>query len=117
MVMHFEGEEAKIKTTEASGGVYIVERSKGLLREANGQEGYWDFEKDVSELKGKGDLYLETEPGQPREEGVKINWDQKMMVQDNKKKITFHENVRTVKGPQKVDSNQLNTFLGENGKL
>ncbi|OHB88581.1 MAG: LPS export ABC transporter periplasmic protein LptC [Planctomycetes bacterium RIFCSPHIGHO2_12_FULL_52_36] len=117
MVMHFEGEEAKIKTMEASGGVYIVERSKGLLREANGQEGYWDFEKDVSELKGKGDLYLETEPGQPREEGVKINWDQKMMVQDNKKKITFHENVRTVKGPQKVDSNQLNTFLGENGKL
>ncbi|MFN3466696.1 MAG: LPS export ABC transporter periplasmic protein LptC [Candidatus Brocadiales bacterium] len=117
MVINFEGEETRVKTMEASGGVFIVEKSGGLLREAKGQEGYWDFEKDTSELKGEGTLFLQTEPGQPREEGVNIDWDQKMMVLDAKKKITFHENVRATRGLQKVDCNQLNTFLGENNAL
>ncbi|HHT9153136.1 MAG TPA: LPS export ABC transporter periplasmic protein LptC [Candidatus Hypogeohydataceae bacterium YC40] len=117
MIMNFEGIEMKLKTMEASGGVYIVENSGGLLREVKGQEGYWDFGKDVAELKGEGNLFMQTAPGQVKEEGLKINWDQKMTVQDAKKKIVFYENVRAVKGLQKLDCNQLTTFIGENSKL
>lgn len=117
MVVNFEGKEMKVKTMEATGGVYMVERSGELLREVSGQEGHWDLEEDVAELKGEGALFIQTEKGEEKE-GLKIDWGQKMMVlDDKKKKITFHENVRAVKGSQKVNCNQLNTFLGEDNKL
>jgi LPS export ABC transporter protein LptC/lipopolysaccharide transport protein LptA len=117
MIINFEGEEMKVKTMEAFENVYIVERKKGMLREATGQEGTWDFPKDVAELRGEGTLFLQTKPEETREQGLRVKWDQKMMVQDNKQKITFHENVRAVKEFQRVDCNQLNTFMGENNQL
>ncbi len=117
MLINFEGKEIKAKTMQAWGDVHVVERSGGLMREANGQEGFWDFEKDIAELKGEGTLFLQTELGQKREDGVTIDWSQKMRVQDAKRKITFHENVRAVRGQQKIDCNQLNTFLGEGNEL
>jgi lipopolysaccharide transport protein LptA len=116
MVIKFERETMGVKTMDATGGVSVVEKKGELLREASGQEGYWDFEKDVAEIRGEGTLFIQSEPGEEKG-GLKVDWGQKMVVLDNKKKIAFYENVRAVKGPQKINSNQLYTFLGEASKL
>lgn len=116
LVTGFEGQSLKVKNMKATGGVYIIEKRGDLLRESYGEEAFWDLDKNLIEISGRGNLYIRKEGGLEGE-GTNVQWAKKMTMDDKQKKLSFYEGVRATNGPQAVDCNQLNAFLDNNNKV
>ncbi len=112
--------DAKNKVTILRGQPFALLR-EGNKRQILAPRVFFYEEGNKILCEGKGSLYEKTEEGLSKENSedtdIKVNWAKKMVYNDALKKTSFYEVVEVTKGGQKLNGDQIDAYLDDNGKI